>query len=63
MDPYLPETMAAERRRDLIAEAARARLVALATCCRASVFARTVSRLRDAWAARFASRSTACCAA
>lgn len=24
MDPYLPETMAAERRRDLIAEAARA---------------------------------------
>ncbi|SDU73846.1 hypothetical protein [Jiangella alkaliphila] len=62
MDPYLPETMAAERRRDLIAEAARHRLAALATCCRKSALGRTVSRVRDAWAARTSSRGSACCA-
>ncbi|WP_053206629.1 hypothetical protein [Jiangella muralis] len=62
MDPYLPETMAAERRRDLFAEAARQRLVAVATCCRRSALGRAVSRVRDAWPARSARRGTACCA-
>ncbi|SDT20314.1 hypothetical protein [Jiangella sp. DSM 45060] len=62
MDPYLPETMAAERRRDLIAEAARARLVALATCCRVSALGRAVSRVRDGWRGRSAARGAACCA-
>lgn len=62
MDPYLPETMAAERRRDLIAEAARNRLAAIATCCRRSALGRMVSRVRDAWAARAAGRGTTCCA-
>ncbi|SEE70005.1 hypothetical protein [Jiangella alba] len=62
MDPYLPETMAAERRRDLLAEAARRRLVAVATCCRGSALGRSVSRVRDAWAARSARRGAACCA-
>jgi hypothetical protein len=62
MYPYLPETMAAERQRDLIAEAAHQRLVALATCCRRSALGRAVLRVRDAWAARSASRGAACCA-
>lgn len=62
MYPYLPETMAAERQRDLITEAAHQRLVALATCCRRSALGRAVSRVRDAWAARSAGRGAACCA-
>ncbi|MBB5790329.1 hypothetical protein [Jiangella mangrovi] len=62
MDPYLPETMAAERRRDLIAEATRNRLAALATCCRRSALGRAVSPLREAWAARAVGRGSTCCA-
>ncbi|TDC50015.1 hypothetical protein E1212_16465 [Jiangella ureilytica] len=61
MYPYLPETIATERRRDLIAEAARQRLVALATCCRRSGLARAADRLREAWAVLTTSRGTACC--
>ncbi|WP_157987559.1 hypothetical protein [Jiangella endophytica] len=61
MDPYLPETMAAERRRDLFAEAARNRLAALATCCRPGALGRATARIRDAWATRAARRGTACC--
>ena len=61
MYPYLPETIATERRRDLIAEAARQRLVAIATCCRRSGVARVASRLREAWTALTASRGAACC--
>ncbi|PZF86133.1 hypothetical protein [Jiangella anatolica] len=62
MYPYLPEVIATERRRDLLAEAARRRLVAIATCCRRSGFARAADRLRAAWAALTASRGAACCA-
>ncbi|TDD69861.1 hypothetical protein E1262_11340 [Jiangella aurantiaca] len=61
MDPYLPETIATERRRDLIAEAARRRLVAIATCCRRSGVARTVGRLRGAWTALATSNDSRCC--
>ena len=62
MYPYLPETIATERGRDLIAEAARRRLVAIATCCRRSGLARAAGRLREAWTALTASRGTGCCA-
>lgn len=63
MHPYLFEMVAAERRRELTEEAARQRLIALATCCRESAVTRAVGRLRSAWAALTVSRGTACCSA
>jgi hypothetical protein len=62
MFPYLSETIADERRRELIAEAARARLIALATCCRESGLGRAARRLRGAWKALAAPSGGSCCA-
>jgi hypothetical protein len=60
MHPYEYERVAAERRRELIEEAARLRLIASVACCRESSLTRLLARLRSAWAALTASRGTAC---
>ncbi|WP_026875688.1 hypothetical protein [Jiangella gansuensis] len=62
MHPSLPEAMAAERRRELMAAAAHQRLVAQAICCRPSTVACAATRVRGAWAALTARRGTVCCA-
>lgn len=62
MNPYLAELVVAERGRELAAEAARARLVALAICCRPSVRDRATVRVRLAWARLTQAGGTTCCA-
>jgi hypothetical protein len=61
MDPFTSEVWAAERRRELAAEAAQRRLAAAATCCRPSGLTRAGDRLRNAWVALRASSDTPCC--
>ncbi|NDL60388.1 hypothetical protein [Phytoactinopolyspora mesophila] len=60
MHPFTSEVWAAERRRELTAEAAEHRLAASGTR-RTGVLARAAERLRSAWAAPTPSRDTICC--
>ena len=62
MHPYLSQAIAAERRRDLAAEAARERLVVQAVPGHQGLVARAVERWRMAWARPVrAARGAACC--
>ena len=56
--PYFSQSIARERERAVRAGAARARLAAIATCCRPSRIAATLRMLRDRMTAR---RAVACC--
>ena len=61
MHPYLSQALAAERRRQLAAEAAGERFASQAVLCRLGLFARSVARTRAAWARLTRARSTVCC--
>lgn len=63
MHPYLSQALAAERRRELAAEAVGERFASQAVLCRPGLFARSVARTRTAWARLTRARSTACCVA
>ncbi|NED94793.1 hypothetical protein G1H11_05660 [Phytoactinopolyspora alkaliphila] len=63
MHPYEFEMVAAERRREVRAEAARLRMIASAACCRERAVTRLIARLRSVWAALTVDRGTACCSA
>lgn len=60
MHPYLSQALAAERRRQLAAEATGERF-ASQVLCRPGLFARSVARTRTAWARLTRARSTVCC--
>lgn len=45
-NPLLLQALIDDHRRDRLAAAARARLIALASCCRPSTLARTLARVR-----------------
>ena len=63
--PYVAEMLLAERTRELRREAAAARMVALARCCRPSTWSRAAGRMAAVAAhLRPTGRSqTACCTA
>lgn len=61
MHPYLSQALAAERRRELAAEAARERLAAQASPCRQGFVVRAEARTRSAWARLMRTRSPVCC--
>lgn len=62
MHPYLSQALAAERRRELAAEAAAARLASRSTPSRSGIGVRSAERARTAWARLTRARCTVCCA-
>jgi hypothetical protein len=61
MHPYLSQALAAERRRQLAAEAAGERFASQAVLCRPGLLARFVARTRTARARLTRAGSTVCC--
>jgi hypothetical protein len=57
--PLLLQVIASDYRRDRLAEAARSRLVRLASCCRPAALARAVARVREVVSHR--TRTAPCC--
>lgn len=61
-NPYFAEQLAVIRERDARVQSERARLVALARCCRPSEIAARLTGLRERISALRARHTSACCA-